>query len=182
MKNNNTGSKNVKNSLKGGNNMEDISGEFKDMRYSEIFICKKEILIMLSELQIVENSISSYNILITDKTDLCKSLADNLKNYQGKTHQSSANKINSVFVALEIPYQAMVNKAEGLKIFKYGTDFDPKKYACKKAQRRNEKGQLLLGSEPTKGARKRLNRWMSEEGIKQVGIDVFNKMGYNIKN
>jgi hypothetical protein len=163
--------------------MVDDSGDFKDMRFAERFICNKNILNMLSGLAIEGNSKENYLYLTTDKTDLrnlSKDKTDNLKNYTGNTPQSSANKINSVFVALEIPYQARVNRAEGLKIFKYGNDFDPMKYACKKAMRRNKKGQLLIYSEPTEGARKRLNRWMSEEGINQVGIEAITKIGCKI--
>ncbi|MDO8727660.1 MAG: hypothetical protein Q7J35_16470 [Candidatus Methanoperedens sp.] len=164
--------------------MVDDSGEFKDMKYAERFICNKDNLIMLSGLEIMGDKPVKYLYMTTFKTDFESYKNDPMdkdKNYKGKTTASSANKINSVFVALEIPYQAMVNRADGLKIFKYGNDFDPKNYACKKAQRINEKGQLLIGSEPTKGTRKRVNRWISEEGIKQVGIEVINKIGYKIK-
>ncbi|MFZ3383492.1 MAG: hypothetical protein WA144_06165 [Candidatus Methanoperedens sp.] len=165
--------------------MADDSGDFKDMRYAEIFICNIKTLNMMSELPIRDDSLKQYHIVYTDKPELgklyLKDPTDKLKSYRGKFLASATNKINSVFVALEIPYQAMVHETDKLKIFKYGNDFDSNHYACKKAQRRNEKGQLLIYSEPTKGARKRLNRWMSEEGIKLVGIEVINKIGYIIK-
>lgn len=170
----------------------DDSDDLKDMRYAERFICNKETLELLSSLEVHTEYMKKFLHVTALKHELntlyYNDSADPLRNYIGEYVTSACRKVNSVFVALEIPYLTAEMKSrmamrEGnpndmLKIYKYSYVFDPKKYRCVAGNIRNEKGKLLDYEEPTEGARKRLKKWMSEVGIKEIGRDVINKLEY----
>lgn len=188
----------------GGGGIKDTSDKLGDMKFAEKLICTKEVFDALARQPILTNDSAKDYKYITVTKDVLVSLGyGGQKDKDGLMLGSAMQRINSVLVALKIPYRALttttsnalvvektvkrgektgetktVKIADKIKVYRYGDKFDVTKYAaigC--GVKWKDSDEELDYEEPTEGVRSRAERWLTEVAVKEIGIATLKKVG-----
>lgn len=166
----------------------DESDKLEDMNYAERIILSQETLEMLGQLKnLTPENVENYTYLKFNKEDFDK------VGYEAKTVGSFMQRVNSVFSLYRIPFYALTETskdapkdeegkkvADLVKVFRYGEEFNPKKYSTLEAGRISKKsGEVISHEEPTSGMRLRRIKWLTmiaptylTDMLEGVGISV----------